>query len=67
MQENNCSTVLSCHRCLIKTGVEKNEEHLNIDYNFYHKMSLSKSKCWYSNNGRGLAVNRVPDGSTYPS
>ncbi len=44
------TTVLSCHICLINTGAEKNEQHLNIDYNFYHKMSLSKSKCWYSNN-----------------
>ncbi len=25
------TTVLSCHRCLINTGVEKNEQHLNID------------------------------------
>ncbi len=24
--------------------------HINIDYNFDHQMSLSKSKCWYSNN-----------------
>ena len=43
------TTVLSWHRCLINTGV-KNELHLNIDYNFKHKMSLSRSKCWYSNN-----------------
>jgi hypothetical protein len=27
------TTVFSCHRCLINTGVEKNELHLNIDYN----------------------------------
>jgi len=33
------TTVLSCHRCLINTGVEKNEQHLNIDYNFDHQMS----------------------------
>ncbi len=26
------------------------ELQLNIDYNFDHQMSLSKSKCWYSNN-----------------
>ncbi len=25
------TTVLSCHRCLINTGVETNEQHLNID------------------------------------
>jgi hypothetical protein len=43
-------TVLSWHRCLIKTGVEKNELHLNTDYNFEHQMSLRMSKCWYSNN-----------------
>ncbi len=35
--------VLSCHRCLIKTGVEKNEQHLKMDFNFDHQMSLSKS------------------------
>jgi hypothetical protein len=25
------ATVLSCHRCLVNTGVEKNELNLNID------------------------------------
>jgi hypothetical protein len=43
------TTGLSCHRYLINTGVEKNELQLNIDENFNHQMSLSKSKCWYSN------------------
>jgi hypothetical protein len=43
------TAVLSCHRFLINTGVEKNEQHLNMDSNFDHQMSLSKSKCWYSN------------------
>jgi hypothetical protein len=30
---NQCrkTTVLSSHRCLINTGIEKNELHLNID------------------------------------
>ncbi len=28
----------------------KNEQHLNMDKNFDHQMSLSKSKCSYSNN-----------------
>jgi hypothetical protein len=28
----------------------KNERHLNIDYSFDHKMSQSKSKCWYTKN-----------------
>jgi hypothetical protein len=28
------TVVLSCHRCLINTGIEKNEHHSNIDYNF---------------------------------
>ncbi len=28
----------------------KNELNLNIDQSFDHQMSLSKSKCWYSNN-----------------
>jgi hypothetical protein len=36
------TTVLSCHRCLINSGVEKNEQHLNIDKNFDHQMSLIK-------------------------
>ncbi len=42
--------VSSCHRCLIKNGVEKNEQPLNIVQNFDHQMSLNKRKCWYSNN-----------------
>ncbi len=28
------ATVLSCNRCLINTGVEKNEHYLDIDLNF---------------------------------
>jgi len=28
----------------------KNELPLNIDWDFDHQMSLSKSKCWYSRN-----------------
>ncbi len=44
------TTLITCQRCLINTGVEKNEQHLNIDQNFDHQMSLSQSKCWYSNN-----------------
>ena len=28
--------VLSCHRCLINTGVEKNEQNLSIYYNIDH-------------------------------
>jgi len=43
------TAVLSCHRSLIIIGVEKNEQHLNIDWNFDHQMSHGKSKCWYSN------------------
>ncbi len=43
-------TVLSCRRCLLITGFEKNEQYLNIDYKFDHQRPLSKSKCWYSNN-----------------
>ncbi len=42
------TTVLSCHRCLINP-VLKNEQHFNIEQNFDHQMSLSKSKCLYSN------------------
>ncbi len=50
---HQCSkaNVLSCHRCLINAGIEKNT-HLNIDYNVDHQMSLSNSKCWYSNDRR---------------
>jgi hypothetical protein len=49
---NQCrkATVLSFHRCLINTGIEKTEQLSNIDYNFDHQMSPCKSKCWYSNN-----------------
>jgi hypothetical protein len=42
MHENNC---LSCHRCLINKGVEKNEQHLSNDLDFDHQIYLSKSKC----------------------
>ncbi len=44
------TTVISCHICLINTGVEKNEQHLNVDYNFDRPMSASRSKFSYSNN-----------------
>ena len=44
------TTAIGCHRYLISTGFKKNEQHLNIDQNFDHHMSLSKNKCWYSNN-----------------
>ncbi len=44
------ATVLNCHKCLINTGVEKIELHLNIFNNFEQQMSLSKSKCLYSYN-----------------
>ncbi len=39
----------------------KNEQHLNTDQNFDHQMSLSKSKCWYSN--KCLKVHRSIDAS----
>jgi len=44
------TTVLGCCRCLISTSFWKNGQHLNIDSNFDHLVSLCKSKCWYSNN-----------------
>jgi hypothetical protein len=31
---------LSCHKCLINTGVEKNEQHINRDKNFDHQICL---------------------------
>ncbi len=40
-----CRKTASCHRC-----GWKNEQHLNIVWSFEHQMSLSKSKCCYSNN-----------------
>jgi hypothetical protein len=36
------------------------EQHLNIDQNFDHQMSLSKSKCWYSNNCLYFLKQAVP-------
>jgi hypothetical protein len=39
------TVVLSCQRCLFNTGVKKNEQHLNIDENLDHQMSLSISVC----------------------
>jgi len=36
------------------------EQHLNIDQNFDHQMSLSKSKCWYSNNCLHFLKHAVP-------
>jgi hypothetical protein len=50
------TTVLSCNRCLNNTGVEKNEQNFNIDYNFDHQMSLSKMKYWYSNNRTAACI-----------
>jgi len=41
------TTVLSCHICLINTGIERS---LDMDVNFDQQMSLSKKKCWFSNN-----------------
>ncbi len=46
MQENSClklSQISNQLWCL------KNEQHLNMDQNFDHQMSLSKNKCLYSN------------------
>ncbi len=50
LDTNAGKQLLSCHRCLINTGVEKNEQLLNKYYNFDHEMSLSKSKCLHPNN-----------------
>ncbi len=54
------TAVLSCHIFLLNSGVEKNAQHLNTDYNFDHHMSLSKSKCWYSNNCLHFLKRAVP-------
>ncbi len=44
------TTVSSFHRCLINTSIEKMNKTFNIDQNFDHQMSLSKSIWLYSNN-----------------
>jgi hypothetical protein len=54
------ATVLSYHRCVINTGVEKNKQHLNIDWSFDHQMSQSKSKCWHSNDCLHFLKSAVP-------
>jgi hypothetical protein len=59
-QQCRKATVSSCYRCQINTGVEKNELHLNIDLNFEHQMSLSKSKHWYSDNCLQFRRRAVP-------
>ncbi len=38
----------------------KNEQHLNIEYNFDHQMSLSKSKILYSDNCLHFLKRAVP-------
>jgi hypothetical protein len=40
--------------------LKKWTKHLRIHYNFYHQISLSKSKCWYSNNCLHLLKQAVP-------
>jgi hypothetical protein len=47
MQDNNC---LRLPQMSNKHWCWKNEQYLNIDFNFDHQMSLSKSKWLYSNN-----------------
>ncbi len=50
MQENSC---LKLPQISNQLWCLKNEQHLNninMDQNFEHQMSLSKSKCLYSNN-----------------
>ncbi len=44
------TTVKSCHRCLINTGVEKMNSIQIYFITLTHQMSLSKSKFVYSNN-----------------
>ncbi len=46
MQENSCFKLLQMSNY---HWLWKNEQHLNIDYNFDHQMPLRKSKCLYSN------------------
>ncbi len=42
MQENNSFKLPQMSNYL---WCWKNEQHLNMDYNLYHQMSLSKSEC----------------------
>ncbi len=49
-QQCRKTTILNFPSCVAYTGFEKMNQHLNIDYNFDHQMSLSKNKCWYSSN-----------------
>jgi hypothetical protein len=44
MQENSC---LKLPQISNQLWCLKNEQHLNMDKNFDHPMSLSKSKCWF--------------------
>ena len=54
---NNC---LKLPQMSNKHWCWKNEQHLNINDNFDHQMSLSKSKCWYSNNCLHFSKRTVP-------
>ncbi len=57
MQENSCLKLpqISNQLCCLK-----NEQHFNTDQNFDHQMSLSKSKCLYSNNCLRFLKHAVP-------
>jgi len=54
------TTVFSCHRCLINTGVEKKWTTFIYRLELWPQMSLSKSKCWYSNNCLHFVRRAVP-------
>ncbi len=47
-------------RYLINIHVEKNLFPFTIDYNFDHKTSLSKKRCWYSNDCEQFLKCAVP-------
>ncbi len=57
MQENSCLKMPQMYKL---TLVLKNEQHLNIEWNFDCQMSLSKSKYWYSKNCLHFLKQAVP-------
>ncbi len=62
MQENNC---LKLSQISNQLWFRKYEQHLVIEYNFYRQMSLSKSKCWYSNHCLHFLKQAVPFSHTF--
>ncbi len=62
MQENSC---LKLPQMSNEHWCWNNEQNLNIDLNLDHQMSLSKSKCWYSNKCIHFLKRAVPLHTTH--